>query len=901
MKNIRFIAIFLSIGLLFFYNQAYCRNNSEIQVVPLIINGIYVKDIEIRQYKNNQMILPIKEIAKTLDIDFSYNQPYKKIVVNDTFICASNENVLYAKNEIIKDYFDDIFISAERLSKLLKTEIIANSLSFSVNIKTDKKLAILEGVIIPTGTSEDPLMSAQIIKEVKPEASFKNSILKSLNINGSLNFYNNEQGSTTNNYSNNIMRTQLKARCFKGDLKVINDFSANNQKLKISGIRMNLKKEIKNGNIEIIGLEPLEKNDLTLASGLVGVKSIKETPKQKTILYAGTTDYNAYMFKDYKNDITKKIVAGAMIEKKTNKKTDLNYGIVHDNIIGKVSQSNFYNQILSNISPSLLSFSTYKNFNNVAGDTIFTSAKYQYNDSLSFEPFLSVSHSFDNARNGINPNGSGFGGSFKSSFVKDNNKLCNKVYLYSPDFYFAGNTGFGACSQNLNDKFGIQNSLLHQNRFFSISAKADNYLADLDNRLKSGGIRVDDYSISGNIKLMPKLPINYSFIQRISTNNTGIFQLQNGSISTSKQLTSKLSTNGSYNFFGNQLDDTSTKNKSFTERYILGLNCRLPPKIGNISLENEITKIQNSSTSILNSCKLRGGYNLPKLGKIIPSVNVGMPYAGNLKGLDYNIALSYLFDSGQELRFGYSFNTQNAYLFDGIYIPSYARSAFMVNFIDNLSLYGGVKPLNIASDNFGFIKVSAFCDKNENGQFDKDEKIIPNVAIKMQTLSTRITTGKKGYYVSPAMNEGQYQVSIDKGNVLSFYSSETNNENFLAKVEKDKVTNVLIPVISTPGSIVGKVKILDDLGNDIIISDLPVSIYNQNGEEINYSSTDEEMNFNITGLKPGKYTVKISDEFLEAYCLVANTQDFEVNIPDICDDNFVVGDINMEFLQKDYI
>lgn len=898
-KKVRVILIFIGITLTFFTpHNTYSKPIYDVQVMPLIINGFYVKDIEVRQCKNNQLILPIKEIAKTLEIPFSYNQTYKKIVIDDDFICSSNPKVIYARNEIIKDFYDDIFVPDDALSKILKTEINTNSSDFSVSVLTNKKLAILEGIKEETN-SDKPLISAQIVKEVLPSDKM-DFMMKSLGINGGLNFYNFKQGESSNSYSNNILRTRVKSRCFKGDFEVINDLTSYDSKLRFGGLQTNLKKEVKKTQMEIGNLIPMSLGDKTLAGGIVGVK----TSNKKYTLYAGTTDYNTYLFKEYKTDITKKIVAGGCLEQKINDKLSLNLAAVHDNILGNASVSNYYNQILSSISPSLLGFSTYKNFNNISGDTLSLGAKYLYNDKISFEPSLGISNAFDHARNGINPNGAGLGGSFKTVFKKEKNIISNKLFYYSPDFYFSGNTGNSGGSQTMNDRVGMQNMLNHSNKFFSINTRAENYLADLENRMHSGNLTIEDYSISGDLKILKKTPINYSLMNRISRNNTGKFEALNGAVYCSRPLTERLSGNANFSFFNNNLEDLTTSSLSSTQKNTLGMNYLMPKRLGSAKLEHEVistTSSSNANTKETSSKRIRIGYNFPRILKLTPSFNVGMPYSGNIQGLDYNVSLAYIFNSGKEIRLNYYFNRQNGYIFDNIYIPSNSRSTLAINFVDNLSLYGGMKPLTMSTDDFGFVKVCTFCDKNENGQFDKNDKLIPNVGIKIQDDYKLGKTNKKGVYTSCGLKEGNYFVSLNKNDLSSFYGTIANNENFSAKVEKDKVTSIYIPITSTPGIVFGKIKIVDELGNDVKISDLPISIYDKTGQEIDYSSVDEDMNFNISNLKAGNYTIKIAKEFEEAYSLTQLSKDLEIEIPEVFDDNFIIDNLMLNYAQKDYI
>lgn len=898
-KISRFIFILIGLSLLIFSNEVWA-SNYDIQIAPLYINGTYVKDIEIRQHKNTKLLLPVKDIAKVLEVEFSYDKLNKNIVIGNKTIDSSSQDVLYTRNSIIKDFYDDFFMSDSSLTSLLNTKISADSTNFTVNIETNKKLAILENILKPVNSSNG-VMQVAIIKDIFPLEEEK-FLFKSLRMNGSLNFNKYDFGGTETAYNNNTLMANWKMRVKQGDLEINNNFYAYDSKAKIGAIKFNYKKQSGGTKFEAGSLTPicLEKNgSASLAQGLVGVKVSKEKDNKNYTLYAGTTDYNAYMFRDYKTAMTKKIVLGASYTNKVNEKLSYTLSAIHDNIMGNAAQYDYYQQMLTNISPAMLSFSSYKNMNNVSGDTIFLNGTYKYNNSLLFEPSLGLSNAQDHSPSAVSLNGVGLGASIKTSFNKNKIDIWDKLYYYSPDFYFAGSTAFGSGSSMMNDRIGIQNGFKYSNKIFSLNARAENYVADLEHKLNVGNLLINDYNLSGRVSLIPKMPIDYSLFKRTSENNNGTFDILNGSIFCSRQIAKNLNGDINFNFFNTNLSNNSSKNTSLTKRNIIGVSYIMPKRLGTLRLEHEMTGSESNSKEI-NTSRIRVGYNFPSFKRFSPSLNVGLPYSGNVKGLDYNLSLAYRVDQGREIRASYYFNRQMGYMFDNIYIPSTSRSTFLINFTDNMSLYGGMKSLTQSTDDFGFIKVCTFSDKNGNGKFDKDEKRTPNMALRIQNIQAEVKTDKSGTYTSPALKEGKYEVSLNKEEVPSFYNTDIENENFCTTVEKNRVTNVYIPLISTPGNIYGKVKITDELGSEIKIEDIVVTACDEAGNEVAYTNVDEDMNFNITNLKPGKYSIKIDKEFQDAYCL-GSKDEMSVEIPHISDESYVVDKLILNYKQKNYI
>ena len=80
-------------------------------------------------------------------------------------------------------------------------------------------------------------------------------------------------------------------------------------------------------------------------------------------------------------------------------------------------------------------------------------------------------------------------------------------------------------------------------------------------------------------------------------------------------------------------------------------------------------------------------------------------------------------------------------------------------------------------------------------------------------------------------------------------------------------TKLELPLISTVGSVSGVLKIQDDFDRKLAITDFVVIIEDENGKEINYSTVDNSGQFYISGLAPGKYTLKLDDRYIDAYAL----------------------------------
>lgn len=57
-----------------------------------------------------------------------------------------------------------------------------------------------------------------------------------------------------------------------------------------------------------------------------------------------------------------------------------------------------------------------------------------------------------------------------------------------------------------------------------------------------------------------------------------------------------------------------------------------------------------------------------------------------------------------------------------------------------------------------------------------------------------------------------------------------------------------------------------------------VVLLDENGEEVNYSTVDSTGQYYISGLAPGKYTLKLDDNFINSYGLEELPEKSEISI-----------------------
>ena len=120
----------------------------------------------------------------------------------------------------------------------------------------------------------------------------------------------------------------------------------------------------------------------------------------------------------------------------------------------------------------------------------------------------------------------------------------------------------------------------------------------------------------------------------------------------------------------------------------------------------------------------------------------------------------------------------------------------------------------------------------------------------------------------------------------------------IARVKNKNKTKVYFGLISNVGNISGKVKIEDKYQRITKIDDIVVLVLNDKNEEVKYTTIEEDGSYYISGLSPGKYTVKIDDNFIESYYLKPKSEkSIIVEIPPVYEDYIDLKNVDLEFIK----
>ena len=219
---------------------------------------------------------------------------------------------------------------------------------------------------------------------------------------------------------------------------------------------------------------------------------------------------------------------------------------------------------------------------------------------------------------------------------------------------------------------------------------------------------------------------------------------------------------------------------------------------------------------------------------------------------------------------GYQYSKNGGYFIDNMFTPATNRHSVNVIFNDAYQLFhNGFKSIGDEFSDKGIFEAIAFIDTNKNGKYDKHFDIpVKDVPIITSWSTDTKYTNKRGYISSASLTSGVYKVGLDM-NSLPITVAPLTNDTIVKtiKIENGLTTKLELPLISTVGSVAGTLKITDDFDRKLKITDFVVIIQNDKGEEINYSTVDESGRFYISGLAPGKYIIKLDENYISAYGL----------------------------------
>ena len=279
----------------------------------------------------------------------------------------------------------------------------------------------------------------------------------------------------------------------------------------------------------------------------------------------------------------------------------------------------------------------------------------------------------------------------------------------------------------------------------------------------------------------------------------------------------------------------------------------------------------------------RFGYTFPTWKRLTLGLGWGFRYHGQ-GGHDLSVNVGYRAKSGQMVSVGYQYSQNGGYFIDNMFTPTTNRHSVNFIFNDAYQIFQhGLKSIGGEDEDKGIFEAIAFIDTNKNGKYDKKIDIpMKDVPIRTDWATDIEYTNKNGRISSAALTSGVYRVAVDMNSLPITVAPLTNDLiSKTVKIEKGLTTKLELPLASTVGSVSGVLKISDDFDRNLKITDFVVILVDSEGNEVNYSTVTADGAFYISGLAPGKYTLKLDDRYVDAYGLekLQNLSERNVFIP----------------------
>lgn len=454
-----------------------------------------------------------------------------------------------------------------------------------------------------------------------------------------------------------------------------------------------------------------------------------------------------------------------------------------------------------------------------------------------------------------------------------------ELFQTSPDFYIASSD-----STSKNDRTGGKVSGNVSFNSTNAGGSYSRYYSNMNHRYRGGTIKFDEASINASTKIPKVANLRFNSYYRRGENELGRNKNYFYDANASRDIArwARVQAGRRESLYDTEYDTPNSLDRNYHSKYAdnyAQLDVPIPGNHGRFTLGHNIVRY-NTATYKNGYNMFRFGYTFPTWKRLTLGLGYGFRYSGQ-GGNDFNINLGYRAKSGQTMSIGYQYSENGGYFIDNMFTPTTNRHSINFVFNDAFQIFhNGLKSVGDEDLNKGLFEAIAFVDVNKNGKYDKKIDVpIQNVPLITSWTGETSVTNKRGRVYSSSLEQGIYTVSIDMNQLPITVAPFTNDLiNKKVKIDGGQTTQLEIPLISTVGSVSGTLKIFDDFQRDLKITDFVVVILDENGEEVNYSTVDSTGVFYISGLAPGKYTLKLDEKFIDAYGLEMLPEKSEISI-----------------------
>ena len=610
-------------------------------------------------------------------------------------------------------------------------------------------------------------------------------------------------------------------------------------------------------------------------------------------VYAGVWGYQNRLFREGNNIYrgnNKKVTAGGYYQYGIRDNVTFESKLSADNIYEKSGSSVYYRMPTND---ALLVTGTQKNVNYLEGATTLNSVDYvsKKDPNLKLRATTGASIARDIRTEDTHV---GYMAKGTADYTKDLRKWSWKIFEpksakarleafhTSPDWYIASSD-----STSKNDRTGgrAQGSLSFNNT--SVSGGYQKYYSNMNNRYDGGTISFDQYNINASSKIPKFANVRYARHYRRGSNDLGRNKNYNHELNISRDIGrwARIQAGRMESIYDTRYGEETSINRNYRSEYsdtYIKADVPIPNNKGKFMIGHSF--VDYKSGGYKNDYNMfRFGYTFPAWKRITLGLGWGFRYCGQ-GGHDINATLGYRAKSGQMMTLGYQYSKNGGYFIDNMFTPTTNRHSVNFIFNDAYQIFQhGFKSIGDEDEDKGIFEAIVFIDVNKNGKYDKKIDIpVKDIPVVTSWSNTPEYTTKSGRVSSAALTSGIYKVSLDMNSLPITVAPMTNDLiSKTIKIDKGLTTKLELPLISTVGSVSGVLKITDDFDRNLRITDFVVIIIDADGNEVNYSTVDSTGQFYISGLAPGKYTLKLDDRYIDAYGLekLQNLSERNIYIP----------------------
>ena len=601
--------------------------------------------------------------------------------------------------------------------------------------------------------------------------------------------------------------------------------------------------------------------------------------EQRGSIYAGVWGYQNRLFREGSNIYrgnNKKVTAGGYYQYGIKDNVTFESKLTADKIYEKNGSSVYY-RVPTN--DALLVTGTQKNVNYLEGATTLNSVDYvsKKDPNLKLRATAGASIAKDVRDEHTH---AGYMAKGTAEYSKDLRKYSWKIFEpkrasskleafhTSPDWYIASTD-----STSKNDRTGGSAQGSFSFNGSSVSGGYTKYYSNMNNRYEGGTINFDQYNINASTKIPQVATVRYARFFRRGSNDLGRNKNYTHELNATRDIGrwARLQAGRRESIYDTHYDEPTTINRNYRSEYAdtyIKADVPIPHNRGKFMMGHSF--VDYKSAGYKNDYNMfRFGYTFPTWKRMTWGLGWGFRYAGQ-GGHDFNVTMGYRAKSGQMMTVGYQYSKNGGYFIDNMFMPTTNRHSVNFIFNDAYQLFQhGFKSIGDEDEDKGIFEAIVFIDTNKNGKYDKKIDIpVKDVPIVTSWSSTPEYTNRSGRISSAALTSGVYKISLDMNSLPITVAPMTNDLiSKTVKIDNGLTTKLELPLVSTVGSVSGVLKISDDFDRDLRITDFVVVILDNDGNEVNYSTVDASGQFYISGLAPGKYTLKLDERYINAYGL----------------------------------